>query len=316
MRFARVSTLAVASAVACGSSNLLPIREPALDAALAPSGDAGPGEVRTPMPDAGAPPARTCKRGIAANAAPSAAFAPAATVPGVSWWYNWANQPPAGGDPRIDFVPMIWGGGSLGQTIPASSKALLGFNEPNFVSQADLTAQKAASDWPAIEAKAALSGIPIASPGVNFCGSPADAGGDPSGCTEPAVTDPYSYLREFFADCQGCKVDYVAVHWYGCDLASLRDYIDGDLDSGGTFAGFVQFGRPIWVTEFSCDAKASVAAQKAYMQAAVPYLEGHPGVARYAWFSAKNIPNGQLANSDGSRTDLGQTYVDLAQSCP
>ncbi len=38
-------------------------------------------------------------------------------------------------------------------------------------------------------------------------------------------------------------------------------------------------------------------------------------MTRYAWFNAKNIPNAQLANSDGSLTALGQTYVGLAQNC-
>jgi Glycosyl hydrolase catalytic core len=308
MRFARVSTLAVAGVAACGSSDLEPIREPASEAGLAMPEGGGQGDAEVAR-DTGAPPAGSCKRGIAANAAPSAGFAPTATSPGVSWWYNWANQPPGGGDQSIEFVPMIWGGQSLGQPIPSGSKYLLGFNEPDLASQANLTAQKAASDWPSLEAKASPLGIPLVSPGVSYC-SAADGGS--AQCTEPTVTDPYTYLKNFLADCQGCKVDCIAVHWYNCDLKTLRGYIDGD----GNFPGFVQFGKPIWLTEFSCDSTHSVADQKAYMQAAVPYLESNRNVMRYAWFSAKNIPNGQLANSDGSLTDLGQTYVGLAQSCP
>ena len=74
--------------------------------------------------------------------------------------------------------------------------------------------------------------------------------------------------------------------------------------------------RPIWLTEFSCDTSHSVADQKAYMQAAVPYLESNPNVMRYAWFNADPIPNAELANSDGSLTDLGATYVGLPQNCP
>ena len=304
--------LAVASALSCGSSDLQPIRaagEPSADAGLAFPESGGQGDAGTLPRDAGAPAARACKRGVAANAAPSAAFARTSTSPGVSWWYNWANQPPAGGNESIEFVPMIWGPGSLDQTIPSGSKGLLGFNEPNFAKQANLTARQAAADWPSVEAKAAPLSIPIVSPGVNYS-SPADGGAGQ--CTEPTVTDPYTYLRTFLADCGGCKVDYIAVHWYNCDLPTLRGYIDGDAH----FPGFVQFGKPIWLTEFSCDGTHSVADQKAYMQAAVPYLESDPNVMRYAWFSAKNIPNGLLANTDGSLTELGQTYVSLAQSCP
>jgi hypothetical protein len=148
------------------------------------------------------------------------------------------------------------------------------------------------------------------SPAVNFCGSAAN----PSQCTDPSITDPYTYLSDFFAACSGCEVDAVAVHWYNCDLPSLQAYLEGDVSSGGTLPGFVQFGKPIWLTEFACDASHSVADQKAYMQAAVPYLESNPHVFRYSWFSAGPIPNAQLMNPDGSLTDLGATYVALPQN--
>jgi hypothetical protein len=198
---------------------------------------------------------------------------------------------------------MIWGKNNLGDNIPSGSKFLLGFNEPNFTAQANMTPQEMATDWPQLEAKAqAAGGIPLVSPAVNFCG----------GCTVPSITDPYTYLKDFFAACNGCEVDYVAVHWYNCDLPSLQGYIEGN---GGNLEGFVQFGKPIWLTEFSCDPSASVAQQKAYMQAAIPWLESNPHIYRYSWFSADPIPNAELVNPDGSLTDLGTTYVNLPAAC-
>jgi hypothetical protein len=107
-------------------------------------------------------------------------------------------------------------------------------------------------------------------------------------------------------------VDYVAVHWYNCDLPSLKDY----LEPGGSLEGFEQFGKPIWLTEFSCNGSASAAEQEAYMRAAIPYLEGNPHVFRYSWFSAGPIPNAKLINTDGSPTALGTVYMGLPQSCP
>jgi Glycosyl hydrolase catalytic core len=314
MRSAVVAALAVASAIAsgaCGSTDLQPIHDPGSDAALASAGD----DAVTAARDAAAPGAGRCKRGMAANDAPSAVLEPTDSSAGLSWWYNWTNQPPAGGAP-IEFVPMLWGGGSLGASIPAGSKYLLGFNEPNFNSQANLTTHQAASDWPSVEAKAAPLGLAIVAPGVNFCGTTGDASpSDSSQCTEPTVTDPYTYIRDFLAACSGCKVDYIAAHWFNCDLPSLRAYLDGDGTDGG-LQGFAQFGKPIWLTEFSCDPSHTAAEQKAYMQAAVPYLESNANVMRYAWFNAKNIPSAQLTNSDGSLTALGTTYVGLAQNCP
>jgi hypothetical protein len=234
-----------------------------------------------------------CKRGIAANTAPGAAFFPA-----ITWWYNWSARS-SGADTGIEFVPMLWGSGSLNATIPSAARFVLGFNEPNFKAQANLTAAQAASNWPTVEAKAA--GRPIVSPGMNFCGPAANCNG----------TDPYQYLKDFFAACADCAVDCVAVHWYDCDLPSLRDY----LEPGNNLEGFEQFGKPIWLTEFSCDGSASVAQQEAYMRAAIPYLEGNPRVFRYSWFSADPIPNAKLINADGTPTALGKVYIELAQTC-
>jgi len=236
-----------------------------------------------------------CKRGVATNTAPGVAF-----FPTVGWWYDWSPRA-AGAGSALEFVPMIWGTKDLNAALPPSWRYLLGFNEPNFHAQSNLTAQQAASDWPMLEAKANAAGAALVSPAVNFCGPAASCNG----------TSPYQYLRDFFAACAGCRVDHLAVHWYNCDLPSLRDY----LEPGGNLEGFEQFGKPIWLTEFSCDGSASVANQEAFMRAAVPYLEGNPRVFRYSWFSADPIPNARLLNSDGSPTALGQVYIGLPGGC-
>lgn len=307
------AALGLAALPACGTSELEPIHAPpGIDAGLEeiPVGlDAGPGLPADADAGAIAIDSGACKRGMAANDGPPAALAPSASAPGVAWWYNWAAQSP-GGDARVAFVPMIWGGQSLNQPVPKGSRYLLGFNEPDFKSQSNLTAQQAAAYWPTVEAKALAAGVPVVSPGVQFCTSAPGA----SQCSDPAVTDPYAYLRDFFAACAGCTVDYIAVHAYECDLPSLRAYLEGGTDAGGP-QGFAQFGKPIWITELACDASHTLAEQKAYMQAVVPYLESSELVFRYAWFNAKNIPNAQLTNADGSLTDLGTTYVGLPAAC-
>lgn len=278
--------------------------------ASASSPEAGarpPADAGTASPDAGA---AACKRGIASNAAPSSALAPTASSPGVSWWYNWAIGG-SGGAPGIEFVPMVWGTSTAKSALPAGARYVLGFNEPNFKSQSDLSPQQAAAAWPDIQAHAKAAGIPLVSPAVNFCGSASDS----SGCTTSTITDPYTWLKDFFAACAGCEVDAVAVHWYNCDLPSLKAYIDGNTGTGGGLQGFVQFDKPIWLTEFSCGGGSSVADQTSYMKAAVPYLEGNAHVARYSWFSAGPIPNAELMNGDGTLTDLGKTYASLPESC-
>src|SRR5260370_16715432 len=157
MRLAVITTFAVATSAGCGPSDLRPILDaPGLDAATGASN----GEAASF--DAGAP-ASGCKRGIAANAAPSAAFAPTAASPGILWWYNWASLSPGGGT-GIEFVPMIWGGKSLNDAIPPASKYLLGFNDPHFNTQSNLTAQQPAPDWPPTAAHPKPAAIPVLSP--------------------------------------------------------------------------------------------------------------------------------------------------------
>jgi hypothetical protein len=192
---------------------------------------------------------------------------------------------------------MVWNGSfdaaQVTRNIPASSKTLLGFNEPNFFVQANMTPEQAAAEWPRVEQIAREKGLKIASPALNYCGG---------GCNE---TDPFVYLDKFFAACRGCQVDYLAVHWYACTGDALKWYL-GEM---------ARYGKPIWLTEFSCgdDADRSLEKQKRYMEESVAILEADPNVARYAWFAGRTdaIPNVDLLGADGQLTELGQLYLDL-----
>jgi hypothetical protein len=247
--------------------------------------------------------AQPCKRGVAYGFNSQADLA--ALSPGMGWWYNWSPRPdaPVTGSAPAEFVPMVWGWGQdttideVVQEIPPGARYLLAFNEPNFYSQANLTAQQAAALWPKLEEIARRRDLELVSPAVNYCGG---------GCNE---TDPFQYLDDFFAACPGCRVDYVAAHWYACTGDALTWYL-GQLE---------KYGHPIWLTEFSCGdgSDRSLAAQKQYMREAVAILEGDPNVFRYAWFSGRTgaIPNVNLLGADGQLTELGQEYAGLPSSC-
>ena len=224
---------------------------------------------------------------------------------GIGWWYNWAARPDGTlmtGYPGlgVEYVPMVWGGtfdvATLERQVPAGAKYLLTFNEPNFGSQANLTPAAAAALWPKIEMFAKSRNMKIVSPAVNYCGSP---------CNE---TDPFVWLQKFFAACTGCQVDYVAMHWYACTKAALTT----------TLAKYEQqFGKPLWVTEFSCldePNRVNEAGELAYMREAVAVLEADPMVFRYAWFSGRFMSQpvvNLLAPTSGQLTPLGQQYVTL-----
>jgi len=251
--------------------------------------------------DAGGLPAHSQKRGIAYGNHSDGDLA--ALSPGITWWYNWGPSPDStlssgyGDQVGVEFVPMIWGGtfdtGALANQVPASSKYLLTFNEPNFGDQANLTPQQAAALWPQVQAFAQSQGLAIVSPAVNYCGG---------NCNQ---TDPYTWLADFFAACQGCQVDYVAVHWYACTPGALTGYLQ-------KFE--TQFKRPLWLTEFSCldgSLAATVANEQAYMKEAIATLEADPMVFRYAWFTGRDTSADaiDLLGGSGALTALGQQYV-------
>ena len=295
-------------------------------AAGAGAGNAGSSSIDVNASDAGANPARDarvadtgatpitvvdagltrsgCKRGVAYGHHSQADMQ--ALSGAVSWWYNWGHLPDEGvrngafRDLRVEYVPMTWNGAfdvdTLVNEIPLGTTHLLGFNEPNFGAQANLTAQQAADRWPAVEAIADARDLRLVSPAVNYCG------GD---CRD---TDPFHYLHEFLDACDGCRIDAIAIHIYvGCNAQWLIDHVEHYK---------AEFDQPLWLTEFACDSAASFEEQRDFMQDAVAYLEGEPRIERYAWFAgrADNVPFVDLLAADGELTILGQTYTTLPQS--
>ncbi len=254
---------------------------------------------------AGALPGASCKRGIAYGNHSKQDLA--ALQPAVSWWYNWAYTPDKDlrdgsyGSLGVEYVPMIWGGNfdanAVSAAVPDSATALLGFNEPNFGSQANLSAAQAAALWPEVEKVADVRGLTLVSPAVNFCGGT---------CQE---TDPFKYLDDFFAACAGCRVDRVAFHVYvGCHPSGANK-AQWLIDHVETYKK--RFSQPLWLTEFACDDATSFDEQIAFLEDAVSYLENDDRIERYAWFSGRfdGIPFVNLLGNDGELTPLGQAYV-------
>ena len=251
---------------------------------------------------------KSCKRGIAYGHHSLADMQ--ALGPGISWWYNWYFSPDTtlDGDWQslgVEYVPMRWGNNysidEVAANMPSDATALLGFNEPNFYSQANLSATAAAAMWPELETLAAPRGLKLVSPAVNFCGG---------GCHGDG---PVEYLNDFFSACPHCQVDAIAIHIYvACDESSdglrnnraqwLINHVEMYKDA---------FNAPLWLTEFACSGSPSLAEQKAFLQDAVAYLEQEPRIERYAWYSgrADNMTNVDLLGNDGQLTELGKAYV-------
>jgi len=229
----------------------------------------------------------------------------------VAWWYNWAFVPDDGvrdvfGSIGLEYVPMVWGANvdtlQVQQRILPGAATLLGFNEPNFHEQANMPATEAAARWPQVQAVADANGLRLVSPAVNFCGG---------GCHD---TDPFAYLDDFFASCDGCRVDAIGVHLYvGCK-GENGNHAQWMINHLKTFEA--RFPHPIWLTEFACDDAKSPEDQRAFLVDAVAYLESDPRIERYAWFAgrADNVAHVDLLGVDGQLTALGRAYVDAPQN--
>jgi putative glycosyl hydrolase len=229
-------------------------------------------------------PVRTAKKGV--SVWDFDGFTKALGDSGASWYFDWAAGPgkfpaPSG----VEFVPMIWGDGSVTKSnldkAKASGRVLLGFNEPDLAGQANMTVERALALWPLLQA----TGLRL--------GSPAPAWG---------AADPGRWFDRFMqgvAD-KGYRVDFIALHWYGSDFSAaatgqLKSYLQ---------AVYNRYHKPIWLTEyalinFSGGTKYPTQAQQAaFATKSVQMLEGLPFVERYAWFA--------LPAADGSDTGLYQ----------
>lgn len=121
-------------------------------------------------------------------------------APGVSWIYTWGQTPKGtttllstGAEGSMDFAPMCWKGSYDADAIRnyvkehPGTKYLLGFNEPNFSAQSNMTPAAAATKWPDVEALASELGLRLVAPALNFTGE--SVGGK--------VWQPYEWLDEF-----------------------------------------------------------------------------------------------------------------------
>ena len=217
------------------------------------------------------------------------------------WYYDWGTAP-VGATPGIQFVPMIWSHGNvnppaLHAAVTSGAGVLLGFNEPDVESQANMTVAQAIADWPQLQA----TGLRL--------GSPAPGTG------EDLKTN--GWLAQFMAQikARGYRVDFICLHPYQADFDPARatENLRHELE-------YIHntYHLPIWVTEYglvdwhqNTYPDAATAARFATMSAAM--MHELPYVERYAWYSL--IPHQQtlsLANGDGTLNLIGQAWAGAA----
>lgn len=237
-------------------------------------------------------------------------------IPGVSWFYNWGNTPNANiadvpGEETIEYIPMCWNANYNADGIREYCKAhpetkyLLGFNEPNFKAQANMTPEVAAEKWPAVKALADELGLELVGPAVNY---------SPDG----PENDPFTWYANFVKLVGTDAFDYIALHCYSGGTGGMQDMID---------RFYALYGKKIWLTEFSMGGDGGInvgspEAQISSMVQQLEYLEKSDKVFRYSWFIAKGTTTrspyiGLIVpkNGYGERelTEVGKVYVYMTE---
>ncbi|RDX52524.1 hypothetical protein OH76DRAFT_1345194 [Lentinus brumalis] len=214
----------------------------------------------------------------------------------VTWYYTFGISSVS---TSTEFVPMLFGASQAAQWDSSINSVIqnqgvthiLGFNEPNEPSQANLSPQAAAALWQQhIQ--------PLKAQGV-LLGSPAPS----------SSSSGLQWLQQFVQVCTGCTVDFIAIHQFGTSasdvIAAVQEYHD------------VFPGKPIWVTEWTCadpnsGSGCSASAVASFMQTIQAFFDSQSYIERYAWFGvfAGSSPvQIDLVDSSGHINALGEQYI-------
>ncbi|KAK5584409.1 hypothetical protein RB653_006020 [Dictyostelium firmibasis] len=216
----------------------------------------------------------------------------------VGWYYNWDKKVTCNANvPGVEFVPTIWGKGSLPiGNLPANTQWLIGFNEPNYRSQSNMSPKEAADLWPQLEA----TGKKLVAPGVADCGQ--QLGGD---CTYSTL----DWYKQFLGNCSNCRIDAVSLHLYYCNADDMMNKINNL---------YQLTKKPVWLTEFACNNPTNQDSVVNFAKALLPRLENSTQVDRYSWFIPfcggchstdllySSLYNDQTGN--GNLTPIGKYY--------
>ncbi|SDW76015.1 Glycosyl hydrolase catalytic core [Amycolatopsis xylanica] len=239
--------------------------------------------------------AAASKKGVsAANVAGSAA---AMRDVRASWYYTWASgtegiATPAG----VEFVPMIWGRGSVTKTqldqAKKLGKAVLAFNEPDMRGQANMSVDEALGLWPQLQS----TGLRLGAPAVAYSGD-----------------TPGGWLDRFMAGAaaRGYRVDFIPLHWYGGDFSAnatnqLRGYLQNVYN---------RYHKPIWLTEYALinfsgpqPVYPSPSQQTDFVTKSTAMLQSLSFVERYAWFSLSTATTRTGLYSNTTPNSSGVAY--------
>ncbi|OSX62357.1 glycoside hydrolase family 128 protein [Postia placenta MAD-698-R-SB12] len=226
------------------------------------------------------------KRGLAFS---DASLTQQFTSEQVSWAYNWDSDYSGTLPSGVAYIPMLWSAApeltskwqaNAESAIANGAPYLLGFNEPDDSTQANMTAQEAADAWMTYMEPFA-GRAKLVSPAVTNGGAPMGK----------------AWLDAFMQACSQCTIDAVAIHIY--DYCSNEPYYQSYIEEIAQ-----AYGKPVWLTEFG--AAGSPPEKISFLQSMTSWMDNQSFVGAYAWFMVAPL---NLVNSDGSLTGFGLAYL-------
>jgi len=213
-----------------------------------------------------------------------------------SWCYNWGDS--AGGPlpSGVEYVPMIWGtksfdgwSNAIESALSSGSKCILGFNEPDYSGQANMSPTDAVTYYKQYvtpyQNRAAL-------------GSPAVTNGNQANWG-------LDWLSQYLDICNGtCGQTFINIHWYstGDNAGSLASDFEAHVNQAIALAEKHNI-HEVWITEFGTVNVADSITEQFLVQA-LAFLEQTQAVTRYAYFMAGE---GTLLNGNALSV-IGSTY--------
>ncbi|KAJ5875019.1 CAZyme family GH128 [Penicillium subrubescens] len=239
----------------------------------------------------------TTKRGAAYN--DPATVTPLSDTGTVTWAYNWDMKEASSLPAHVEFVPMLgradfdgWDT-SVEQAHLRGSSYILGFNEPDMTSQANLSPSVAAGYY------------------KNYI-TPYQG---TFKLLSPAVTSSTSagmglqWLDLFMKECTSCGISGLVVHWYGDSADDFKSFVKNAI----SFADAHNFSE-VWITEFALNADVGGVTDQTssvrFIEDVTFWLDNQPSVARYSYFMCAE---GYLL-SGGSLNSAGKAYVAPSRS--
>lgn len=154
------------------------------------------------------------KRGLGWDTSSPVSSAAKFVGPEVAWYFDWSTSPISGIPSGWEFYANIWnavGIEDLATTLSGKPK-LIGFNEPDSTTQADIGVTEAISLYQQYLVPLKSSGV------ISELGTPAVTNSETTG-------EGLDYLSNFVNGCTNCDLDFAVIHWYAEDLEDFKNHV-------------------------------------------------------------------------------------------